>query len=82
MQVGARVQVRWLRWRVQVRVRDVALITAASLAVFANSLHGELVYDDVMTIENNADLRPSTSWRKVFLNDSNLENTDGNSLNI
>ncbi|KAM4712287.1 protein O-mannosyl-transferase TMTC1 isoform 2-T2 [Anableps anableps] len=36
---------------------------------YSNSLHGELVHDDVWAIVNNPDVRPGSSLRNIFRND-------------
>uniref|UniRef100_A0A668A181 dolichyl-phosphate-mannose--protein mannosyltransferase n=1 Tax=Myripristis murdjan TaxID=586833 RepID=A0A668A181_9TELE len=46
------------------------LVLAALCALcYSNSLHGELVHDDVWAIINNPDVRPASSLRNIFSND-------------
>lgn len=42
---------------------------AAGLFVFLNSLHGELVFDDVHAVERNKDVLGTNSLSQLFLND-------------
>uniref|UniRef100_H3CJ21 dolichyl-phosphate-mannose--protein mannosyltransferase n=1 Tax=Tetraodon nigroviridis TaxID=99883 RepID=H3CJ21_TETNG len=46
-------------------------VVLASLCVlcYGNSVHGELVHDDVWAIVNNPDVRADSSLRKIFSND-------------
>lgn len=48
--------------------RYVVLASLCALC-YSNSVHGELVHDDVWAIVNNPDVRPGSSLRKVFSND-------------
>ncbi|KAM9771731.1 protein O-mannosyl-transferase TMTC1 isoform X1 [Syngnathus typhle] len=48
--------------------RCAALVTLCVLC-YSNSLHGELVHDDVWAIINNPDVRPSSSLLNIFTND-------------
>lgn len=48
--------------------RCAALVTLCVLC-YSNSIHGELVHDDVWAIINNPDVRPSSSLRNIFTND-------------
>ncbi len=47
------------------------LVSASLLCTlcYYNGLHGQLVHDDIFAIRDNADLRPSTPWTQLFLND-------------
>lgn len=49
-------------------VRYAALAALCALC-YGNSLHGELVHDDVWAIVNNPDVRPDSSLRNIFSND-------------
>ncbi|XP_030005308.1 protein O-mannosyl-transferase TMTC1 [Sphaeramia orbicularis] len=46
-----------------------AVLAALCALCYGNSLHGELVHDDVWAIINNPDVRPSSSLRNIFSND-------------
>ncbi|XP_037837141.1 protein O-mannosyl-transferase TMTC1 isoform X2 [Kryptolebias marmoratus] len=46
-----------------------AVLVALCVLCYSNSLHGELVHDDVWAIVNNPDVRPGSSLRNVFTND-------------
>lgn len=46
-----------------------AVLLALCALCFSNSLHGELVHDDVWAIVNNPDVRPGSSLRNIFTND-------------
>ncbi|XP_034019373.1 LOW QUALITY PROTEIN: protein O-mannosyl-transferase TMTC1 [Thalassophryne amazonica] len=46
----------------------VALAAVCALC-YSNSLHGELVHDDVWAIVNNPDVRPGSSLKNIFSND-------------
>ncbi|XP_051911797.1 protein O-mannosyl-transferase TMTC1 isoform X2 [Hippocampus zosterae] len=48
--------------------RCAALVTLCVLC-YSNSIHGELVHDDVWAIVNNPDVRPNSSLRNIFTND-------------
>ncbi|XP_054655852.1 protein O-mannosyl-transferase TMTC1 [Dunckerocampus dactyliophorus] len=48
--------------------RYVALATLCILC-YSNSIHGELVHDDVWAIVNNPDVLPSSSVKNIFRND-------------
>uniref|UniRef100_A0A8C7XXQ8 dolichyl-phosphate-mannose--protein mannosyltransferase n=1 Tax=Oryzias sinensis TaxID=183150 RepID=A0A8C7XXQ8_9TELE len=48
--------------------RYAALVAACALC-YGNSLHGELVHDDVWAIVNNPDVRAGSSLRSIFSND-------------
>ncbi|XP_037551698.1 protein O-mannosyl-transferase TMTC1 [Nematolebias whitei] len=48
--------------------RYAALVSLCVLC-YSNSLHGELVHDDVWAIVNNPDVRPGSSLRNIFTND-------------
>lgn len=49
--------------------RGAVVAGAAGLCVFLNSLHGELVFDDVHAVERNQDVLGGTSLSQLFLND-------------
>ncbi|KAM3587532.1 uncharacterized protein V6R79_008198 [Siganus canaliculatus] len=46
-----------------------AVLAALCVLCYSNSLHGELVHDDVWAIINNPDVRPGSSLRNIFSND-------------
>uniref|UniRef100_A0A671WGK9 dolichyl-phosphate-mannose--protein mannosyltransferase n=1 Tax=Sparus aurata TaxID=8175 RepID=A0A671WGK9_SPAAU len=46
-----------------------AVLAALCALCYSNSLHGELVHDDVWAIINNPDVRPGSSLRNIFSND-------------
>ncbi|KAF1372685.1 hypothetical protein PFLUV_G00268490 [Perca fluviatilis] len=46
-----------------------AVLAALCVLCYGNSLHGELVHDDVWAIINNPDVRPGSSLRNIFSND-------------
>uniref|UniRef100_UPI003AAB39CB protein O-mannosyl-transferase TMTC1 n=1 Tax=Centroberyx gerrardi TaxID=166262 RepID=UPI003AAB39CB len=46
-----------------------AVLAALCALCYSNSLHGELVHDDVWAISNNPDVRPGSSLRNIFSND-------------
>lgn len=46
-----------------------ALLAALCVLCYGNSLHGELVHDDVWAIVNNPDVRADSSLGGVFSND-------------
>ncbi|XP_068162531.1 protein O-mannosyl-transferase TMTC1 isoform X2 [Antennarius striatus] len=46
-----------------------AALTALCVLCYSNSLHGELVHDDVWAILNNPDVRPGSSLTNIFSND-------------
>ncbi|XP_034719064.1 protein O-mannosyl-transferase TMTC1 [Etheostoma cragini] len=46
-----------------------AVLAALCVLCYGNSLHGELVHDDVWAIINNPDVRPDSSLRNLFSND-------------
>uniref|UniRef100_A0A146VID1 dolichyl-phosphate-mannose--protein mannosyltransferase n=1 Tax=Fundulus heteroclitus TaxID=8078 RepID=A0A146VID1_FUNHE len=46
-----------------------AALSALCVLCYGNSLHGELVHDDVWAIVNNPDVRPGSSLRNIFSND-------------
>ncbi|XP_076023604.1 protein O-mannosyl-transferase TMTC1 isoform X2 [Genypterus blacodes] len=46
-----------------------AVLVALCVLCYGNSLHGELVHDDVWAIINNPDVRPGSSLWNVFTND-------------
>ncbi|XP_041833388.1 protein O-mannosyl-transferase TMTC1 [Melanotaenia boesemani] len=46
-----------------------AVLVALCALCYCNSLHGELVHDDVWAIINNPDVRPGSSLRNIFSND-------------
>lgn len=48
--------------------RYAALFAVCALC-YSNSLHGELVHDDIWAIVNNPDVRPGSSLRNIFSND-------------
>ncbi|CAB1426624.1 unnamed protein product, partial [Pleuronectes platessa] len=45
------------------------VLTALCVLCYCNSLHGELVHDDVWAIINNPDVRPGSSLINIFSND-------------
>ncbi|XP_013119804.1 transmembrane and TPR repeat-containing protein 1 isoform X4 [Oreochromis niloticus] len=51
--------------------RYIALAALCILCIlcYSNSLHGELVHDDVWAIVNNPDVRPGSSLRNIFSDD-------------
>uniref|UniRef100_A0A3P9IBC1 dolichyl-phosphate-mannose--protein mannosyltransferase n=1 Tax=Oryzias latipes TaxID=8090 RepID=A0A3P9IBC1_ORYLA len=53
---------------VRAGARYAALVAACALC-YGNSLHGELVHDDVWAIVNNPDVRAGSSLRSIFSND-------------
>ncbi|KAM9327506.1 protein O-mannosyl-transferase TMTC1 isoform 2-T2 [Pholidichthys leucotaenia] len=46
-----------------------AALAAVCALCYGNSLHGELVHDDVWAIVNNPDVRPGSSLRNIFSDD-------------
>ncbi|XP_061662803.1 protein O-mannosyl-transferase TMTC1 [Syngnathoides biaculeatus] len=46
-----------------------AVLVALCVSCYGNSIHGELVHDDVWAIVNNPDVRPSSSLFNIFTND-------------
>uniref|UniRef100_A0A8C9YZM5 dolichyl-phosphate-mannose--protein mannosyltransferase n=1 Tax=Sander lucioperca TaxID=283035 RepID=A0A8C9YZM5_SANLU len=50
-------------------MQSCALLAALCVLCYGNSLHGELVHDDVWAIINNPDVRPGSSLRNIFSND-------------
>ncbi|XP_026002266.1 transmembrane and TPR repeat-containing protein 1 isoform X2 [Astatotilapia calliptera] len=44
-------------------------LAALCILCYSNSLHGELVHDDVWAIVNNPDVRPGSSLRNIFSDD-------------
>ncbi|XP_071390444.1 protein O-mannosyl-transferase TMTC1-like [Centroberyx affinis] len=46
-----------------------AVLAALCALCYSNSLHGELVHDDVWAISNNPDVRPGSSLGNIFSND-------------
>ncbi|XP_077565884.1 protein O-mannosyl-transferase TMTC1 [Stigmatopora nigra] len=46
-----------------------ALLVVLCGLCYSNSLHGELVHDDVWAIINNPDVRPGSSLQNIFRND-------------
>lgn len=46
-----------------------AVLAALCALCYSNSLHGELVHDDVWAIVNNPDVRLGSSFRNIFSND-------------
>lgn len=46
-----------------------AVLAALCALCYCNSLHGELVHDDVWAIINNPDVRPGSSIGNIFSND-------------
>lgn len=48
--------------------RYVVLASLCALC-YSNSVHGELVHDDVWAIVNNPDVRADSSLRKIFSDD-------------
>jgi hypothetical protein len=50
-------------------LRGAAVAGVAGLCVFLNSLHGQLVFDDVHAVERNADVLGTTSVSQLFRND-------------
>ncbi|KAF7646940.1 hypothetical protein LDENG_00179880, partial [Lucifuga dentata] len=46
-----------------------AVLVALCALCYSNSLHGELVHDDVWAIINNPDVRPGSSLWSIFSND-------------
>lgn len=48
--------------------RYVVLVSLCALC-YSNSIHGELVHDDVWAIVNNPDVRADSSLRKIFSDD-------------
>jgi hypothetical protein len=51
------------------KVSHCALIVIISCLVYANSLHGDLVHDDISAIVTNQDALGSSSFGSVFYND-------------
>lgn len=45
------------------------VIVLSTLFCYYNSLHCGFVFDDISAIKDNKDLRPTTSWKNLFLND-------------
>lgn len=45
------------------------LLASLCALCYSNSVHGELVHDDVWAIVNNPDVRPDSSFRKIFSDD-------------
>ncbi|XP_057711454.1 protein O-mannosyl-transferase TMTC1 [Corythoichthys intestinalis] len=46
-----------------------AVLVALCVLCYSNSIHGELVHDDVWAIINNPDVRPTSSLQNIFRND-------------
>lgn len=64
-------QPRLVGGRLEGTYRAGRYVVLASLCVlcYGNSVHGELVHDDVWAIVNNPDVRADSSLRKIFSND-------------
>ncbi|XP_074554804.1 protein O-mannosyl-transferase TMTC1 [Halichoeres trimaculatus] len=60
--LSARPEVAWAAGRY-------AVLVALCALCYGNSLHGELVHDDVWAIINNPDVRPGSSLGNIFSND-------------
>lgn len=64
-------QPRPVSGRLEAMHRAARYVVLAILCVlcYSNSVHGELVHDDVWAIVNNPDVRADSSLRKIFSND-------------
>eukprot|EP00055_Hartaetosiga_balthica_P018228 m.130881 g.130881 ORF g.130881 m.130881 type:complete len:637 (+) comp9473_c2_seq1:91-2001(+) len=43
-------------------------VAVIGVAVYANSLNGDFVFDDMPAIKDNSDVNPETPWKNVFRN--------------
>ncbi|KAJ8006454.1 hypothetical protein DPEC_G00107430 [Dallia pectoralis] len=66
---GGRFRLSWVRLGAGIGAGRYAVLLAVCALCYRNSLHGELVHDDVWAISNNPDVRPGSSWRNIFTND-------------
>ncbi len=51
-------------------VQTASLLCAfAGVAVYLNTLHNDLVFDDIPAVKYNKDLRPDTPWSNLLVHD-------------
>jgi hypothetical protein len=59
----------WHEYTYAAMARESCVLVFLSTSCYINSLHGEFVFDDIIAVQENLDVRPETPLAKIFEHD-------------